>query len=46
MKEKVRGKKKEEQIKIKRVSQREPQCEYGMNVNGLLNALDKNKNQL
>lgn len=27
-------------------SEREPQCEYGMNVNGLWNALDENKNQM
>lgn len=29
-----------------RVSERESQCEYGMNVNRLLNALDGNKNQM
>lgn len=27
-------------------SERGPQCEYGVNVNGLLNALDENKNQM
>lgn len=45
----VRGGEREVQIEIKkkeRASEREPQCEYGMNVNGLLKALDENKNQM
>lgn len=29
-----------------KASGRDPQCEYGMNVNGLLNALDENENQM
>lgn len=39
----------EEEIEMKKkreAGERESQCEYDMNINGLLNVLDENKNQM